>query len=57
MPICASAARRLRTFADPLSWAVSLTRGLVRSNLAPVRAIAAFASTGNSRNASQQNEI
>jgi hypothetical protein len=48
MPICASAARRLRTFADPLSWAVSLSFRPVRNILAPLRAIDGFASTGNS---------
>ena len=47
MPICATA-RHLRTFADPLSWAVSLARRLIRMILVPARAIDGFASTGNS---------
>jgi hypothetical protein len=56
MPICASAARRLLTFADPLSWAVSRVFGLGRSILAQGRAIDGFASTGNSSNALQQRD-
>jgi hypothetical protein len=56
MPMCASAACRLRTFADPLHWAVSLARRLARFNLAPARAIDGFASTGNSRNVLQQRD-
>ena len=53
MPICASAARSLLTFADPLSWAVSRVLGPGRGILAQRRAIDGFANTGNSRVVSQ----
>jgi len=54
MPICASAARLLHTFTDPLPWAVSLDPSLARVVLVSARAIDGFASTGTSSNALEQ---
>jgi hypothetical protein len=56
MPICASAACRLRTIADPLPWAVSLNLRPDCTILAPDRAIDGFASTGNSRHILQESD-
>jgi hypothetical protein len=48
MKMCAFADPRLRTFANPLSWAARLVMNLVRVILPPCRAIDGFAGTGNS---------
>jgi hypothetical protein len=56
MPMCASAACRLRTVADPLPWAVSLGFRPDCTILVPAGAIDGFASTGNSRGILQESD-